>query len=76
MTIVTSPGTQVIDVAIDHSNNKLFWTDYTGVGPIKQANLDGTGVTDLIGSNSGISFPYGINVDTSGGYGTIRIRPN
>lgn len=42
--------------------SKMYWTDSV-TDKIQRANLDGTGVTDLI--TTGLFNPYGIALDTS-----------
>ena len=43
---------------------KMYWTDL-GIDKIQRANLDGTGVEDLI--TRGLSAPWGIALDGTGG---------
>ncbi|MHC4133225.1 MAG: DUF5050 domain-containing protein, partial [Planctomycetota bacterium] len=51
-------------LALDLNNEKIYWSDY-GTDKIQRANLDGTGVEDLI--TSGLDIPLGITLDISGG---------
>ena len=51
--------TQVEDAA----QNKIYWTDYS-TGKIQRANLDGSGVQDLV---TGLRNPRDIALDMSGG---------
>ena len=44
--------------------SKLYWTDW-GTDKIQRANLDGSGVEDLV--TSGVSSPTGFALDVSGG---------
>ena len=41
----------------------MYWTD-TGSGKIQRANLDGSGIEDVV---SGLSSPRGIALDVAGG---------
>ena len=43
---------------------KIYWTD-NRTDKIQQANLDGTGVEDLV--TAGIRYPHGIALDVAGG---------
>ena len=54
-----------MNIAVDASNGKVYWTEKTGAssGTINSANLDGTGVTEL---TSILSVPMGIAVDATG----------
>ena len=54
-----------MNIAVDASNGKVYWTEKTGEsrGTINSANLDGTGVTEL---TSILSVPMGITVDVTG----------
>ena len=53
-----------MNIAVDVSGGKLYWTAQTGEssGTINSANLDGTGATTL---TSILSVPMGIAVDTA-----------
>ena len=53
-----------MNIAVDVSSEKLYWTAQTGEssGTINSANLDGTGATTL---TSILSVPMGIAVDTA-----------
>ena len=42
----------------------MYWTDYSA-SKIQRANLDGSGVEDLV--TSGLSNPFGIALDVAGG---------
>ena len=44
--------------------SKIYWTDINA-RKIKRANLDGSGIEDLV--TTGLSLPYSIAVDTAGG---------
>lgn len=48
-------------VALDLTNNKLYWSNTTG-DKIERSNLDGTSREDVI---TGISTPYGIDIDNT-----------
>jgi len=50
--------------AMGNAQGKMYWTD-TGTDKIQRANLDGSGVEDLV--TSGLSAPYGIALDAAGG---------
>ena len=54
-----------MNIAVDASNGKVYWTEKTGErsGTINSANLDGSGATVL---TSILSVPMGIAVDTAG----------
>ena len=54
-----------MNIAVDASNGKVYWTEKTGAssGTINSANLDGTSVTEL---TSILSVPMGIAVDATG----------
>ena len=54
-----------MNIAVDASNNKVYWTEKTGEsgGTINSANLNGTGVTELA---SIFATPIGIAVDAAG----------
>jgi len=59
------------------SQNKMYWTD-EGTQKIQRANLDGTGVEDLV--TTGLSYPQGIALDVAAGKmywtdrGTLKIQ--
>ena len=61
-------------IALDTSNGKMYWTDWThlGSGKIQRANLDGSNIEDLV---TGLSWSVrGIALDLSQGkmyWGTI-----
>ena len=59
-------------IALDSAAGKMYWTD-AGTDKIQRANLDGSGVEDLI--TSGLRSPYGIALDLAAGkmYWTKRI---
>ena len=46
------------------AGGKMYWTDEE-TGKIQRANLDGSGVEDLVAS--GLSNPFGIALDVAGG---------
>jgi low density lipoprotein receptor-related protein 5/6 len=56
----------------------MYWTDQISAKKIRRANLDGTGVEDLV--TTGLFFPTGIALDVAGGkmywtdFGTNRIH--
>ena len=57
-------------VAVDPAGGKVYWTQVlsptqASLGRIRRANLDGTGVEDLI--TTGLKRPHGIAVDPAGG---------
>jgi len=64
-------------IALDADGGKIYWTD-TSADKIQRANLDGTGVEDLVAT--GLSSPYDIALDVTGGkiywtdYGTDKIQ--
>jgi hypothetical protein len=68
----------VRDIALDLTNNKLYWADNANTPTIKRANLDGSSVETLI--TSGLTYVTGIGVDTTAskiywldlGSGTIK----
>ena len=51
-------------IALDVSSGKIYWTD-TGMSKIQRANLDGSGVEDLV--TTAVILPIGIALDTAGG---------
>ena len=51
-------------LALDPGAGKMYWTDIE-TDKIQRANLDGSGVEDLV--TSGLLFPFGLALDTSGG---------
>ncbi|MBX7143504.1 MAG: hypothetical protein K1X79_03560 [Oligoflexia bacterium] len=54
-----------MDVVVDHTNNKLIWTDLAN-HKIVRGNLDGSGSPeDLV---TGTSFPHGLIIDEAAGY--------
>ena len=48
----------------DRTAGKMYWTD-TSTAKIQRANLDGSGVEDLV--TSGLSFPLGLALDVGAG---------
>ena len=54
-----------MNIAVDASNGKVYWTEQTGErrGTINSADLDGTSVTELTAI---LSVPMGIAVDATG----------
>ena len=63
---VSQPG-----VTLAAGLSKMYWTD-AGTGKIQQANLDGSGLEDLVTT---VTRPRGIALDVSGGnrrHDTIR----
>lgn len=63
-TIVSSAGTNVVDVVVDIVNSKIIWTDYDDA-LIKRSNLDGSNIENLV---TGVSFPHGLIIDIGGSY--------
>jgi DNA-binding beta-propeller fold protein YncE len=57
---LSAPGALTLDVA----NGKMYWTD-SAIDKIQRANLDGSGVEDLI--SRGLSHPGDIALDVAGG---------
>lgn len=58
-----------LDISIDSLDDKLYWSERTGSGPkIRRANLDGSGVEDVITSLNvpGFSTAAGLEVDVGG----------
>lgn len=46
-------------IGLDVAGEKVYWTDSL-TGKVQRANMDGSGVEDLI---TGLSYPYGIALD-------------
>lgn len=66
-TIVTGL-TYPTGLTVDQVDGKIYWTDavdWAGGGKIQRANLDGTGVEDVI--STGLLGPDGVAVDATGG---------
>ncbi len=70
-TLITLPtGSDPFDVEIDVANGKIYWNQYGGVlnDPafrlIRRANLDGTGIEDLVSAGSNL-FNNSIHFDTA-----------
>ena len=57
-------GSWPIGLALDLAGGKMYWTDYA-TDKIQRANLDGSGVEDLV--TSGLDWPVGIALDLAGG---------
>jgi DNA-binding beta-propeller fold protein YncE len=58
-----------LDISIDTLEDKLYWSERTGGGPkIRRANLDGSGVEDVVTSLNvpGFSTAAGLEVDVVG----------
>ena len=55
--LVTSGLANPQSLALDAEAGKLYWTDW-GTDKIARANLDGTGVEDVV--SSGLVDPWGI----------------
>jgi len=53
-----SQGQALLGIAVDTLHGKIYWTDYSG-GRIRRADLDGSGVVDVL---SGLAGPGGIAV--------------
>ena len=51
-------------IALDVAGNKMYWTNWTGTPRIQRANLDGSGVEDLVATGP---HPLGIALDVAGG---------
>jgi sugar lactone lactonase YvrE len=51
-------------LALDVPGGKMYWTEFA-INKIRRANLDGTGVEDLV--TVGLSHPNGIALDTGSG---------
>jgi hypothetical protein len=62
------------DLEVDEGTGKIFWSETNtgssldGDGFIRTANLDGTGVTTVVGAGPGSESPYFIFVDRPGGF--------
>jgi hypothetical protein len=55
-------------VSIDHEAQQIYWSE-DGAGPrIRRANLDGSGVEDVVTASTliGFSNPFGVAVDSVG----------
>lgn len=68
-----SPTLLNSDLEIDEANGHLYWTENnpttTGYGYIQRANLDGTGVTNIVTTVAGpATAPYFLFLDTVGGH--------
>ena len=61
-----------VGIALDVARGKMYWAD-RGAGKIQRANLDGSGVQDLI--TTGLGWPYGLALDVGRGkmYWSSRI---
>ena len=46
---------------------KMYWTDWWTGHKIQRANLDGSGVEDLVTSTSGLVWPHGLALDLGAG---------
>lgn len=65
--LVTSGG-NVIEIALDTTNGKMYWGTCGGLPGIRRANLDGTGAEPVIpGAEVGGLCAAGIDVDSAGG---------
>ncbi|MFH1843360.1 MAG: DUF5050 domain-containing protein [bacterium] len=51
-------------LALDVTGGKMYWTEFS-INVIRRANLDGTGMEDLV--TSGLSHPAGIALDLTAG---------
>lgn len=58
-TLISSGFTFPSGIDVDHINQKIYLTDF-GTGKISKANLDGTGLTDIV---TGQGSPFGVDVD-------------
>lgn len=61
---VTPTGGGIRSLDVDPVGGKVYWTDVNNYA-IRRANLDGSGVQDLV--TTGLVFPAGIAVDAAGG---------
>jgi hypothetical protein len=52
-------------VQIDATNGKIYWTQVYPTRAIRRANLDGTGIEDVLSTGSGV--PWEIALDAAGG---------
>ena len=58
-----------IDISLDPLEGKLYWSEQGAPGArIRRANLDGSGVEDIVTTTSapGFSTPHGLEVDVDG----------
>ena len=75
--LITTGLSNPIDVALDVTAGKMYWTDH-GTDKIQRANLDGSNVEDLV--TTGLRYPVGLALDLTAGkmYWTdmelVRIR--
>ena len=71
--LVASGLRDPLDVALDLTEGKMYWTDH-GTDKIQRANLDGSNVEDLV--TTGLSYPVGLALDLTAGkmYWTEWIR--
>jgi DNA-binding beta-propeller fold protein YncE len=61
--VVGTVGSDPGDIALDISNGKMYWAD-NGLHKVRRANLDGSGVEDVIARPD---VSYGIAVDVEAG---------
>ena len=62
--LVTRGLGDLIDIALDLGEGKMYWTDH-GTDKIQRANLDGSNVEDLIAT--GLRYPVGLALDLTAG---------
>ncbi|MCY3738710.1 MAG: DUF5050 domain-containing protein [Gemmatimonadaceae bacterium] len=62
--LVTAGLVHLIDIALDLTEGKMYWTDH-GTDKIQRANLDGSQVEDLI--ITGLRYPVGLALDLTAG---------
>lgn len=63
--VITATQSTPLRVALDFPRGKIYWSDAPG-HKIERANLDGTGVEDVI-VTTGIDYPSGLAVDSASG---------
>ncbi|MCP4639089.1 MAG: DUF5050 domain-containing protein [bacterium] len=62
--LITGQLSGIRDLELDATGGYMYWA-HGSTGTVKRANLDGSGVTDLV---TGLSFASGIALDVSGSY--------
>ncbi len=62
--LVTTGLNNPIDVALDVTAGKMYWTDH-GTDKIQRANLDGSNVEDLV--TTALRYPVGLALDLTAG---------
>jgi DNA-binding beta-propeller fold protein YncE len=68
-------------LAVDHAGGKIYWSSFEGynggAGTIRRANLDGSGLEDVVPD---LNYPYGLALDVPAGkmywlqHGTRKIQ--